>query len=118
MAGGVDQIKDIGFAVFGVIRHGDGVRFDGDAAFALQIHAVQQLILHVAERDGAGLFQNAVGQSGFAVVDVRDDAKIAGMVTGYAQCQHLSDSEYQQYSIFYREAQEKARGFGRRTENG
>ena len=36
--------------------------------------------VHVAVGDGAGQLQQTVGQGGFAVVDMRDDAKIADVV--------------------------------------
>ena len=53
---------------------------DGDAAFALEVHVVQKLCLHVAVGDGAGQLQNAVGERRFAVVDVGDDRKIADVL--------------------------------------
>jgi len=49
--------------------------FDGDAAFALEVHGVENLFGHLALREGAGHFQQAVRQRGLAVVDVRDDAE-------------------------------------------
>jgi hypothetical protein len=36
--------------------------FDGDAAFAFQIHAVQDLLFHVLEGHRMGDFQQAVGR--------------------------------------------------------
>jgi hypothetical protein len=53
------------------------VRLDGDAALALQIHVVEHLRFHLAPGDSAGEFEQAVGQGGFAVVDVRDDREIS-----------------------------------------
>src|SRR5208283_449215 len=50
---------------------------DGDAALALQVHGVEHLFVHLALRERAGHFQQAVGKRGFAVVNVRDDTKIA-----------------------------------------
>ncbi len=44
-----------------------------------KIHRVQQLLLHFALGDGAGAFQQAVGQRALAVIDVRDDAEIADL---------------------------------------
>src|SRR5580658_5461325 len=54
--------------------------FDGDAAFALQVHGVEHLRMHFALGERAGKFQQAVGQRGFAVVNVRDDAEIADVL--------------------------------------
>jgi hypothetical protein len=50
---------------------------DGDAALALEIHVVQQLVALVALGHGARQLQQPVGQRRLAVVDVRDDAEIA-----------------------------------------
>ena len=53
------------------------MRLDGDAALALQIHVVEDLVFHVALRDRLGLLQNAVGKRAFAVVNMCNDAEIA-----------------------------------------
>jgi hypothetical protein len=52
-------------------------RFDGDAALALEVHGVEELFVHFALGERAGHFEEAVGERGFAVVDVRDDAEIS-----------------------------------------
>ena len=46
-------------------------------AFALEIHGVEHLLVHFALRECAGHLQQAVGERGLAVIDVRDDTKIA-----------------------------------------
>ena len=81
MARGVDQVEFIVFAVAGAVGEGHGAGLDGDAALALQIHVVQQLLFHLALVHRVGLFQNAVGQGGLAVVDVGDDAEIANVIS-------------------------------------
>ncbi len=50
---------------------------DGDAALALQIHRVEDLLLHFAHGQRPGQLQQAVGQRGFSMVNMRDDRKIA-----------------------------------------
>ena len=52
MAGGVDQVEDIGLAVVGGVFDAHGLGLDRDAALALDIHAVEHLLLHVAVGDG------------------------------------------------------------------
>jgi hypothetical protein len=52
------------------------LRLDGDAAFALDVHAVQVLGPHLPLLDHAGDLQHAVGKGRLAVVDVRDDAEV------------------------------------------
>jgi hypothetical protein len=51
--------------------------FDGDAALALEVHGIEDLFVHFALGQSAGHFEEAVGERGFAVVDVRDDAEIS-----------------------------------------
>jgi hypothetical protein len=55
----------------------DGLRLDGDAALALDIHRVEHLLLHLAQRQAAGDLDQAVGQRRFAMVDMGDDGEIA-----------------------------------------
>ena len=77
MARRVDQVELVGVAVFRGVMQADAFRFDGDAALALEIHGVEELLVHFALRKRAGHFQQAVRQRGLAVIDMRNDAKIA-----------------------------------------
>ena len=77
MPGGVDEVEFVGFPVARGVGHGDGMGLDGDAALALEVHVVEQLVALVALGDGAGQLEEAVGKGGFSVVDVRDDAEVA-----------------------------------------
>ncbi len=78
----VDQVELVGLAVFGRIGHADRLELDRDSALALQVHRVEHLVLHVALADRPGVLQQAVGQRGFAVVDVGDDAEVPHAVLG------------------------------------
>ena len=77
MARRVDQVELVGLAVLRGVHHADGVRLDGDAALALQVHGVEHLGLHLARGQRSGQLQQAVRQRGFAVIDVGNDRKIA-----------------------------------------
>ena len=77
MAGRVDQVEAVGVSVFGFVVQANAFGLDGDAALALQVHGVEDLLVHFAGAERAGHFQQAVGERGFAVVDVRNNAKIA-----------------------------------------
>ena len=79
MTRGVDEVELVRLAIIGGIVDANGLAFDGDAAFALDVHAVKQLGLHIAMRHGAGHLQNAVGERGLAMVDMGDDAEISDM---------------------------------------
>ncbi len=57
-------------------RQTDVLRLDGDAALALDVHAVEVLSAHRALLDDAGELQHPVRESRLAVVDVRDDAEV------------------------------------------
>ena len=53
------------------------MRLDRDPALAFQIHRIEQLILLLALLDRAGALEQPIRQRRLAVIDVRDDAKIA-----------------------------------------
>jgi hypothetical protein len=75
VAWGIDHVQRIA----GTIEfpgHAHSLGLDGDAALAFDVHTVQILGLHVAGLNDAGVLQHAVGQSGFTVVDVGDDAEV------------------------------------------
>ena len=79
MARGVNKVQGIGLAVFRFIIKVDGPGFDGDAPLPLQVHVVQELVLHLPLGHGVTQLQQAVCQGGFAVVNVGDDGKVADM---------------------------------------
>jgi len=58
----------------------DGLGLDGDAALALDIHRVEDLFLHLAQVEATGHLDEAVGERGFAMVDVSDDGEIADIL--------------------------------------
>ena len=73
----VDEVQDI-FLALVCIFHLDGVALDGDSTFLLQVHVIQHLAF--GDTYGLGKFQEAVGQSGFTVVNMGYDTEIAYMV--------------------------------------
>ena len=77
MTGGINEVEGVGFAVPGLVLHVDGLGFDGDAAFPLQLHGVKNLLGHLALLEHAGHLQDAIRQGGLAVVNVGNDAEIA-----------------------------------------
>jgi len=56
VAGSVDEVELVGLAVLRGVHHADGVGFDGDAAFAFEVHGVEDLGLHFARGEGSGEF--------------------------------------------------------------
>ena len=80
VAGRIDEVELVGLTVVGRVVHAHGLAFDGDAALALDVHAVEQLGLHVAAGHRARELEDAVGQRRLAMVDVRDDGEVADEV--------------------------------------
>ena len=76
VTGGVDHVEDVMLPIIGRERQAHGLALDGDAALALDVHAVQVLGPHLTWVDDPGDLQHAVGQGRLPVVDVRDDAEI------------------------------------------
>ena len=84
MAGRVDQVEDVVLAIVGLVVQPHGLRLDGDAALALDVHVVEHLLLHVAQLEAAGRLDQAVGQRRLAVVDMGNDCEIADVRNGGA----------------------------------
>ena len=74
---GVDQVQYVGIAVVGLVGQPDGVRLDRDAALPLEVHAVEDLGLHLALLQRAGHLEEPVGERRLAMVDMSDDGEIA-----------------------------------------
>ena len=73
----VDEIKAVGFAVARLVGERGGLRLDGDATLALEVHRIEHLRLHLAVCEPPTLLDEAVGQRALAVVDVGDDGEVA-----------------------------------------
>jgi hypothetical protein len=56
------------------------MQLDRNAPLLFQIHIVENLFCHIPRGDRAGIFQQPVGKSRFAVIDVCYDAKITNMI--------------------------------------
>ena len=75
----VDEVELVGVPIVGIIGHADGIALDGNAALALDVHAVEHLRLKVTLLDGVGQLENSIADGGLAVVDVRNDGEVADM---------------------------------------
>ena len=69
----VDDVELVGLAVAGRVAQRHALCLDGDAALPLQIHRVEHLLGHFPRAQPAANLDEAIGQRGFTVVDVRDD---------------------------------------------
>jgi hypothetical protein len=77
VAGRVDQVEDVSISIVRPITEPDGVCLDGEAALALQVHAVQDLRRHFTHLQRACDFEKAIGQRRLAVIDMGNDGKVA-----------------------------------------
>jgi hypothetical protein len=80
MTGGVDQIQLVGLTVLCRVDHTDRVSLDRNAAFAFEVHRVEDLRLHLPGAQGARQLEQTVGERRFAVINVRDDREIADVL--------------------------------------
>ncbi len=67
-------------AVGGARLETHGLGLDGDAAFALDIHRIEHLLLHLAFAQASAGLNQTVRERRFAVIDVRDDREVADAV--------------------------------------
>ena len=77
VAGGVDQIEDVLLTVGRMKRHASRLCLDRDAPLSLEIHVVEELILHFSLGQCVGRFEQSIGERALAVIDMRNDAEIA-----------------------------------------
>lgn len=82
MARRVHQVEDIGLPILRRIGQAHGLRLDGDAAFTLKVHVVEDLVRHLALRQRAAGLDQAIGQRRFPMVDMGNDREIADQGKG------------------------------------
>ncbi len=70
----VNQVKDILLTLIGIF-HLDSMALDRDSPFFLQVHIIKHLSR--SHLNSLGIFQQAVGQSRFTVVNMSNNTKIA-----------------------------------------
>ncbi len=77
VAGRVDEVELVDLPVRSGEVQADRLRLDRDPALALDVHLVEELRAHLALGERTGDLEDAVGERGFSVIDVRDDREIA-----------------------------------------
>ena len=76
----IDQVELIRFSALRLVFKRGRLRLDRDAALALELHRVEHLLRHLALGQPAAHLDEAVGERRLAMVDVRDDGKIADAI--------------------------------------
>ena len=59
------------------IGKGDGIALDGNTAFPLNVHIIQDLILKISFIADAGELNQTVGQCGLSVINMGNDAEVS-----------------------------------------
>src|SRR5919109_5319729 len=79
MARGIDEIQLIFPAVLRAVTETHRARLDRDSALALEVHAVEELIRTLALAHGSGIFQQAICQRRFSMIDVGNNREVPDM---------------------------------------
>lgn len=69
----INKVQLVGFAIFGLIVQSHTLGFNGNTTLTFQIHRVQHLFSHFTVGKAATYLDKTVGQSGFAVVNMRNN---------------------------------------------
>ncbi len=80
MPGRIDQVQLVELAVARLVAQCGGLRLDGNPAFALEVHGVEHLFLHLAIGKTPAKLNETIRKSGFAVINMGNDGKIADML--------------------------------------
>ena len=77
MARRIDEIEVVHLTVTRLVLQCCCLRLDGDAPLFLDIHRVEHLRFHLPFGQASTALDQAVGQRGLTVVDVRNDGEIS-----------------------------------------
>lgn len=69
MPRGVDEVEDVRLPVVGGVLYPGGVELDRDAPLPLQVHAVQQLLLHISLRHRVAVLKQPVSGESRSIGD-------------------------------------------------
>ena len=75
----VDKIEGVGLAVLRLVTEAHGLRLNGDATLAFDIHRIEHLAGHFTLLQAAANLNHAVGQGRFPVIDMGDDREVTNM---------------------------------------
>ncbi len=80
----IDEVELVQLAIFRVIAHAHGVQLDRDAALALQVHRVEDLLAHQPLVQRPRQLDQPIGEGRFPMIDMGHDAEIADMILSHA----------------------------------
>ncbi len=76
MSRSVNEVQCVVFSIKSII-HLNGMAFDGNAALALQVHVIKNLVLHFLGANGLCELEQSVGQGTLAVIDVSNYTEVS-----------------------------------------
>ena len=85
MARRVDQVEDIFLPVVRPVDRPDRLGLDRDPALPLEIHVVEDLLLHLALGQESGHLDNAVRKGGLAVINMGYYTKVPDFALIHSQ---------------------------------
>jgi hypothetical protein len=80
MPGSVDQVELVRPAVACHVVQSHCVALDGDTAFALDVHRVENLVTEITLLDRTAVLDQSIGKGRLAVIDVSNDAKTPNVI--------------------------------------
>ena len=78
VTGRVDHVERVGGALV-CPRHAHSLTLDRDAALALDVHAIEVLVAHLARLDDAGQLEHAVRERRLPMINMGDDAEVTDL---------------------------------------
>ena len=82
VARGIDEVELVALTTRRHVVERHRVALDGDAALALDVHVIEQLVAELPRRNRSTGLDEAVGKRRLAMVDVGDDAEVADVPHG------------------------------------
>ena len=80
MAGRIDEIEVVDLPVFGFVLQRSGLSLDGYPTLFFDIHRVKNLCFHLTCFEPSAALDQSICESGFAVINVRNDRKISDVI--------------------------------------
>ena len=77
VTGGIDKVQHIFLAIAGLVHAAHSLSLDSNTTLTLQIHGVQNLLLHFPFAQCTGIFYQSVSQRRFAMIYMGNNRKVA-----------------------------------------
>src|SRR5260370_26651696 len=75
MTGRIDQVQLVFLTIVRGVLHTHGMSLDGDATLPLQVHRIQDLLVHLPLGKRSGQLQQTVRERALPMINMGDDGK-------------------------------------------